>query len=114
MIILIATLIIDSSIVKIYDLVDKSFMSAERKLILFSANTALCILLQFAILRRLHSYTRKYPFNNRLKANLLYRISLVSLIISATLFLILTFQMFYNNYYDEIFPMFIVIISYGT
>ena len=113
-IILIATILSDISIVKVYDLVGKDYMSIESKLILFSANTAFCILLQFAILRHLQDYAKKYPLNNRLKASLLYRISLASLLISAALFIILTVQMFYNGYYQEILPTFIIIISYGT
>jgi hypothetical protein len=114
MIVLIATILIDTSIVKIYDLVGKGYTSTESKLILFSANTALCMLLQFAILRQLQGYARKFPLNYKLKANLLYTISLVSLLVSATLFVIVTFQMLYNIYYDELLTSFIVIISYGT
>jgi hypothetical protein len=113
-IILIATLLIDTSIVKIYDLVGKGFMSGESKLILFSVNSAFCILLQFAILRYLQNSVGKYPLNTKLRTNLLSRISLVSLLVSSVLLAILTLQMFYNSYYEELIPIFIVIISYGT
>ena len=41
MISLIVTLVIDTSIVKVYDLVDKSFISERDKFLLFSINTSI-------------------------------------------------------------------------
>ena len=51
---LIVTLVIDTSIVKVYDLVDKSFIPEQGKIILFSINTSLCLLLEFVIIKYIY------------------------------------------------------------
>ena len=51
---LIVTLVIDTSIVKVYDLVNKSFITQQSKLILFIANTSLCLLLEFVIIKYIY------------------------------------------------------------
>jgi hypothetical protein len=111
---LIATLIVDTSIVKVYDLIDKSFISQQGKLILFSTNTLVCILLEFVIIKYIQSSFKRDQLNKRLKVSLFYRISLISLSISGILMGLLTFQLLYNNYYKELIPIFIIIVSYGT
>ncbi len=111
---LIVTLVIDTSIVKVYDLVNKSFITQQSKLILFIANTSLCLLLEFVIIKYIQSSFKRDRLNKRLNVNLLYRISLISLFVSGILMGFLIFQLFYNNYYEELIPIFIIIISYGT
>jgi hypothetical protein len=49
--ILIAILVIDISIVKVYDIVDKSFISMQYKVILFSINTSICIFSEFIVIK---------------------------------------------------------------
>jgi hypothetical protein len=51
MIALIVTILIDTSVVKINDLIDKYFIPIQGKLILFTVNSSLCLLLQFLIIR---------------------------------------------------------------
>ena len=55
MVALIVTLLIDTSIVKINDLIDKNFISIQDKLVLFSVNSSLCLLLQFFIIKYVKS-----------------------------------------------------------
>jgi hypothetical protein len=111
---LIVTLVIDTSIVKVYDLIDKSFIPIQGKLVLFSVNSSLCLLLEFVMIKYIRSSFKRDRLNKRLNVNLLYRISLISLSVSGILMGLLIFQMLYNNFYEELIPIFIIVISYGT
>ena len=59
MITLIVTILIDTSVVKINDLIDKNFISLQSKLILFTVNSSLCLLLQFFIIKYLQNSIKK-------------------------------------------------------
>jgi hypothetical protein len=110
---LIGTIIIDISVVRSYDLVDKYLIPLEIKLILFSINSGLCLTIEFAMI----FYIRNSLAKNRLKSIKIrapYLTSIGSLCVLAALFGILTFQQFYNNYYAAILTISIIAISYGT
>ena len=111
---LIVTLVIDTSIVKVYDLINKSFIPQQSKLILFTTNTSLCLLLEFVIIKYIQNSFKRDQLNKRLNVDLLYTISFISLFVLAILMGLLIFQVLYNNYYKELIPIFIIIISYGT
>jgi hypothetical protein len=111
---LIVTLVIDTSIVKVYDLINKSFIPQQSKLILFTTNTSLCLLLEFVVIKYIQNSFKRDQLNKRLNVNLLYRISLISLFVLGILMGLLIFQLLYNNYYEELIPILIIIISYGT
>ena len=55
MIALIVTVLIDTSVVKINDLIDKYFIPMQSKLMLFAINSFLCLLLQFFIIKYIES-----------------------------------------------------------
>jgi hypothetical protein len=119
MIALMLTIVIDTSIIKVYDLVSKSFIPIQSKLVLFSTNTSLCLFLGFVIIKYVIKYVERSFKRHRsnkqaLNINLLYRISLISLSILGALIGLLVFQQFYNNYYKTLIPIFIIIIGYGT
>jgi hypothetical protein len=114
MIALIVTLLIDTSVVKINDLIDKFFIPIQGKLVLFSVNGLLCLLLQFFIIKYVSSSFKGGWLNKTLKAKAFYVISLTSLGILAALIGVLIFQQFYNNYYDTSISISIIIVSYGT
>ena len=109
---LIVTLLIDTSIVKINDLIDKNFISIQDKLVLFSVNSSLCLLLQFFIIRYIKNSFKESRLD-KTKAKVFYAISLTSLCILATLMGILIFELFFNNYYDTSISIFIIATSYG-
>jgi hypothetical protein len=109
---LIVTVVIDISIVKVYDLIDKSFISDQTKFLLFFINTSVCIALEFIIIKYLYNSFKEYRWKKVLNINLLYRISFISLLIIETLIALLIFQQVYNNYYKVSIPILIVIISY--
>jgi hypothetical protein len=111
---LIVTSIIDISIVKINDLIDKNFIPMLGKLILFTVNSSLCLLLQFFLVRYIHTSFQKDRLNRTLKVKAIYAVSLLSLCVLVGLIGFLIFQQFYNNYYDASIIVVIIALSYGT
>jgi hypothetical protein len=114
MLILIVALVIDNAILKINDLVNKTFIPEQEKILLFAVNSSLCILLVFILLSYLEASFKKNPLNRKFNLELLYRFSLNSLFVIATLMALLIFQQFNNSYYNISISIFIIIISYGT
>jgi hypothetical protein len=114
MIALIVTLLVDTSVVKIYDLIGKYFIPLQSKLILFSINSSLCLLLQYFIIKYIQSSFKRDQLNKTLKVKAFYIISLTSLCVLGTLMGFLIFQQFYNNYYNTAISISIIMISYGT
>ena len=111
---LIVTSIIDISIVKINDLIDKYFIPLQGKLMLFAINSSVCLLLQFFLIRYIQSSFQKERLNRTLKVKAINSISFISLCIFALLIGFLIFQQFYNNYYYTSISITIIVISYGT
>jgi hypothetical protein len=114
MLILIVSLGIDNGILRINDLVNKTFIPEGAKLLLFAVNSSLCLLFVFIILTYLEASFKKNPLNKKFNLELLYRFSLNSLFIIATLMALLVFQQYDNSYYNISISIFIIIISYGT
>ena len=114
MLILISTIIIDSSVLKFNDLIPKSYIHHHEKMLLFAINTSLCLILVFLIINYIEKSFKKNPLNKKFSIELLYRISLNSLFVLATLFALLLFQMSVNSYYNISISIFIILISYGT
>ena len=114
MIALIVTVLIDTSVVKINDLIDKYFIPLQSKIILFAVNSLLCLFLQFLMIKYIQSSFKKDRLNKRLKIRAINIISLISLCVLATLIGILIFQQFHYNYYYTSVSILIINISYGT
>ena len=114
MIALIAVLIIDISLVKIYDLIQKNLIQLQNKLVLFSVNSSLCLLLQIFLIRYIRNTLRIDRLKRTLKVKSFYIISLVSLSVLGGFIGFLIFQMFYYNYYNTALSIAIITISYGT
>lgn len=111
---LVVTSIIDVSIVKINDLIDKYFIPMQGKLILFTVNSSVCLLLQFYLVRHIHiSFQRDRP-NRTLKVKIFYVVSFFTLSVLACLIGFLIIQQFYNNYYSTLIVVGIIALSYGT
>ena len=109
---LIVTLLVDTSIVKINDLIDKNFISIQNKLVLFSVNSSLCLLLQFLIIKYVESSFKEGRLDKP-KTKVFYVISLTSLGVLAALMGFMMFEQFYYNYYDTAISISIIAISYG-
>jgi hypothetical protein len=109
---LIITLLIDTSVVKIYDIVDKYFIPTHEKKVLFSVNTVMSLFFQYLLIRYVRSI-----FNNqinRLKVGLFYKTMVISLSVTSILFAYIIFQLFYSSYYFSFVVILIIVISYGT
>ena len=66
---LMITLLIDTSFIKIYDLINKNIISIKRKKIIFSIRTALSLLFQFFIIQ----FTKKIGSDSQLHDKLNFR-----------------------------------------
>ena len=113
-ILLIVTIIIDISIVKVYDLVYKAFINEQIKLLIFSINSLLGLALQFIVIVYLQRIFKKQRLNKQINIHLLSKISLISLSVIGVLMGLLMLQQFYNNSYQSSITIFIIIISYAT
>jgi hypothetical protein len=111
---LVITSIIDVSIVKINDLIDKYFIPMQGKLILFAINSSVCLILQFYLVRHIHLSFRRDRLNRTLKDKVIYAVSLFSISVLAGLIGYLIFQQFYNSYYNTSIVVGIIALGYGT
>lgn len=109
---LVVTLLIDTSIVKVYDLVDKNFLPIREKILLFSANSLACLLLEYLIIRYLRNSFLKSQSKLSSSSSLLYAVFLASLLLLAILFGYLSYQMFYKNTYHTLVTIIIILTSY--
>jgi hypothetical protein len=111
---LIVTILIDTLVVKVNDLIDKYFIPMQTKLILFSVNSSLCLLLQYLLVRYLkRSFETDQLTRRTLRVKAFYIIFLTSLGILAALIGAMIFQQFYNKYYDTSISISIIVLSYG-
>jgi hypothetical protein len=111
---LIVTILIDTLVVKVNDLIDKYFIPIQTKLILFSVNSSLCLLLQYLLVRYLkRSFEADQLTRRTLRVKAFYIIFLTSLGILAALIGAMIFQQFYNKYYDTSISISIIVLSYG-
>jgi hypothetical protein len=111
---LVVTSIVDISIVKINDLIDKYFIPLQAKLTLFAVNSSVCLLLQFFLIRYIHGSFQRDRLSKTLKVKAISLVSFISLSLLASLIGFLIFQQFYNNYYDTSISITLIVISYGT
>jgi hypothetical protein len=111
---LIVISIIDVSLVKINDLIDKYFIPMQSKLILFTINSSACLFLQFYLVRHIHDSFQARPINRTLRVKSIYVVSLLSLVVLAVLVGSIIFQQFYNESYYTSAVIGITVLSYGT
>lgn len=112
--VLVVTIAIDISLVKVYDLIHKSFISEQIKLLLFSINTSVCLLIVYIIIDYLENSFKGISSNKPFSIHTPYRISLNALFALGALTGLAIFQQFYNNYYGLSITIFIISISYAT
>jgi hypothetical protein len=110
---LIVTSVVDISIVKINDLIDKFFIPQQGRLILFAVNNTLCLFLQFWLIVYIHTFFQRERLNRTLRVKAIYLGSLLSLSILAGLIGFLTFQQFYYGFYYTSIVTVVIALSYG-
>lgn len=108
------TILIDTSVVKVNDLIDKYLIPMQSKVILFSVNSSLCLLLQYSIFKYIKGSFEEERPGKKLKINLFNLVSIISLAVLGTLIGLLIFQQFYFGYYETGISILIIIVSYGT
>jgi hypothetical protein len=111
---LIVTLLVDTSVVKVYDLVDKNFIPAREKIILFLANSFACLSLEYLIIWYLRNSFLKHEVTLRASSKLFSVMFFISMLLLTALFGYLSFQMFYKNSYSTMISITIILISYLT
>ena len=110
---LIVTSIVDISIVKINDLIDKFFIPQQGRLILFAVISTLCLFLQFYLVMYIHTFFQRERLNRTLKVKAIYVGSLLSLSVLASLIGFLIFQQFYYSFYYTSIVTAVIALSYG-
>ena len=114
MLALTVSLLIDTSLVKINDLIDKQFINMQSKAILFSVNSSVCLLLQLIIIKSITSSFGKDRLNKTPQVRAFYLISLSSFFVLAIFVGLLAFQLFYNHYYETWIIILVITVSYGA
>jgi hypothetical protein len=107
---LIITLLIDTSIIKVYDLIDKYFISTEEKILLFSINSSVSLFLQFMIINYVRKYFEKKFIRINIKVFSIFSILGISL--SAILIGSIIFQILFYHYYHKITLLIMININY--
>jgi hypothetical protein len=108
------TLLIEASFAKNNDLISKQIIPMASKVLLFSANSSICLLLQFFIIKYVMNSFGRHGIRKSTKVASFYLISLTSFIASAFLVGLLIFQLYYYHYYEIWINILIISISYGT
>jgi hypothetical protein len=114
MIALAVTLILDTSFVKINDLIDKYLIPMESKLILFSLNSSICMFLQFLAIRLVMNSFGSHQLRKTPRVRAIYLISLGSFFVLTFFIGTLVYQLLYYHSYETWINIIIVSISYGT
>ena len=106
-------IIIDTTFIKTYDLVDKSFLSIQNKIILFSLITSIILIFQYFIFRYLNRRLN-LQLTKTQNSRLYYRISIFSILILGFFFSLLVYQQTFNSYYNTSIVILIIILTYGV
>lgn len=111
---LVIAVLMDTSVVKINDLVDKYFIPLRDKQILFSVICPLVIFFQFLAVKYVTNSYKIDRLNKSVRIRIIYLISLTSMFSLGTLIGVVMFELFYFSYYDTVFTISIILLSYGT
>jgi hypothetical protein len=111
---LLTTLIIDTSLLKVYDLTYKGFVGQQIKVVLFSVNSSLCLILGFIIIRYVQVLFRERESAVPLRNRVFNMISIASYVALSGLFIILVLQLVNQHSYSTNISMGIIAISYGV
>jgi hypothetical protein len=110
---LMISLLIDTTFIKLYDVVSKNTLSIETRVIVFSINISVSLILQLVLLKyakeltanQLGTKTSFRPFSRFAQLSYYWLILLISFLI---------FQLFYFSYYNSYVLMLIVLTTYGV
>ena len=107
---LVITLLVDTSIIKVYDLIDKYFISVQEKILLFSLNSSICLVLQFIIINYIRTYfERKFP---RINIKLFSIFAITGIGLSSILIGLIIFHMVSFHHYQKSLLLIMININY--
>jgi hypothetical protein len=107
---LVITLLVDTSIIKVYDLIDKYFISVQEKILLFSLNSSICLVLQFIIINYIRTYfERKFP---RINIKLFSIFAIAGIGLSSILIGLIIFHMISFHHYNKSLLLIMININY--
>jgi hypothetical protein len=107
-------ILLDTSIINIYDLVNKTFVSIEFKKYFFAITSITCLILEIVIINHIRKLFVTNQLINKDKFKIINTCVLISQYLLIFLVSLIIFKQFYFNYYDSLLLMFVVIISYGV
>jgi len=106
-------IIIDTTFIKTYDLVNKFLLSIQNKIILFSLISSIILIFQYFIFRYLNRI-RPIHLTKTQNSSLYSKISIFSILILGFLFSLLIYQQLFNSYYNTSIIILIIILTYGV
>lgn len=105
-------ILIDTMLIKFYDLIDKRIIPIMIKKVIFSLLAFVTLLLQFSVMSYIKKFTKSDKSATKVKVKLfdnLFKSALISLII---IFSLIIFEIFYFNYYHTYFLILIVLTTF--
>lgn len=106
-------ILIDTFLIKFYDLLDKNFISVFEKKIILTAIIFLCLSLQIIMINYAIKLVTSDKSIKRKDGKFTNFLAFVSYYVLIALFSLLIFELFYFNYYDTFLLIMIVAISFG-
>lgn len=106
-------IIIDTTFIKTYDLVNKFFLTIQNKIILFSLISSIILIFQYFIFRYLNRILT-IQLTKTQNSSLYSKISIFSILILGFLFSLLIYQQLFNSYYNTSIIILIIILTYGV
>jgi hypothetical protein len=109
-----ASLLTDTSFIKLYDIIGKSFLAINTKEVIFSVNLSISIILQIILFRFIRNNIIKKDQLNKANFRVTDRILQLSQYALIILASSLIFQVFYYSYYYSFILVLFIIITYGV
>ncbi len=106
-------IIIDTTFIKTYDLVNKFFLTIQNKIILFSLISSIILIFQYFIFRYLNRILT-IQLTKTQNSSLYSKISIFSILMLGFLFSLLIYQQLFNSYYNTSIIILIIILTYGV
>jgi hypothetical protein len=110
---LMTCLLVDTTFIKLYDVVSKNFLSIESKTIIFSLTVSICLLLLLIVLQYANKLMKKNQVGNTISFRSYSKFVQISYYWLIFLVSSLIFELVYLGYYDSIVLMLIIITTYG-
>lgn len=109
-----ASFIVDTTLVRTYDIIDKQSIPIQTKNLIFSLNVSFCLILQFFLLQYSRYLTRKKELRAKLNLKFFERVGRFAYFFTAAIIAYLIFQINYLDHYSSLILILITGVTYGT